>query len=198
MVEQNKLSELTDDELYQRLKFKQTAKSWTVGELYEVERRGFQLLDSDPALRTQLQEIRDNRRAKVSETIKPWLDRQFSVPNTISLSAFEHLTEIIKDQNKMVDWAKKPFGIAVPKLEFPTGSLQGLTGPVPESVSQLEIDNPKTDEPLAKVTFENLMAEVKETNKLLSRDSVFWVIAVSTVISAITSIWILVLTIRSR
>lgn len=51
----NSLEDLSDKDLFARLKAGQGDESWTVAELMEVERRGYEFLAEDPELQTALQ-----------------------------------------------------------------------------------------------------------------------------------------------
>jgi hypothetical protein len=57
------LSELSDEALIARLKKKAKDKSWSVAEVIEVERRGYQVLDSEP-------EIRDAIKSQLSASLE--------------------------------------------------------------------------------------------------------------------------------
>ena len=180
MVSREFLSGLSDEAFYQRLKLNQASRTWTVGDLFELERRGFDLLKKDPILQGQLEKVRDDHVATIKAT-------------------FEAIGKGAKLKTQsLIARLSTSAGVAHPVLTFPTSSLQAVIGPIAPEVSNLEIENPKTDLALFAAGFENLDRSMSKIVKSLRRDLVFWIIATSTVISAITSICILVLTINPR
>jgi len=200
MVDQKKLNELTDDELFDRLKEKQSVKSWSIGEILATEKRGFDFLSRDPQLRKELEESRD----KQIETIKKSSEqvRQLLLP--VDFSALNASRAVVRGL-KLPPGKQLPGGwISISDPNFGK-SLRSLTGSIPESVSNLKINTTESKQPLVEAiesTLEARLGEVlkanQRTNRLLERDPIFYVIAFSTIVSAVATVWMLVLTILNN
>ena len=197
MVEERKLSEFSDDEFFARLKEKESTRSWTIGEILELERRGLELLDRDPGLKTEIEAIRNRHLDSVKKAAEQVRNQLLPFQNSLisTASLIERMNLSLGIPKKSLDWHSGPNPMS-------PQSLKGITGPVSSEVSNVEINQQGADHLLLEAALNKAMkpflSETRLIRRLLSRDPVFWIIAASTFFSAIATIWMLVLTIQSH
>ena len=184
---------LNDQQLFEHMKSRQDHKSWTLGDLYEVERRGFSVLDADPVLRDEIKTARDKKLDLVLEQAKPLVAGYESF-----------LSKTLLDSKNLMDRVNKSLNLGTTVIKYSTGpintinsnysrdfpgmysipksvyldvgqaftSLQGITGPISLSASKIQISSPIADQELAislehnlSQTMSNLLQEIAESNK---------------------------------
>lgn len=67
-------AELSDQDFLIELRGRFSRKKWTIGDLVEVERRGFEILDGDLDIKKELEAQRDKMLASVREVLLPKLE----------------------------------------------------------------------------------------------------------------------------
>jgi len=179
--------------------------------MFEVERRGFSLLDGDPQLKDEIRLARNEKVHETVEAFKPVLLNYESLLKfeNSSLSTLNLIQRMQKSLNLDLESLNKydgPIGTFMPieskrlgkrtteswqswwqeedGLEGPSGvgsvnSLQGLTGPISSEVFDLEIGSTDVVPALLAATenkvLETIASAIGDTNRLLSRDSIFWI-----------------------
>lgn len=176
-METSKWSETSNEEFVALLKSKANSRSWTISEIFELEKRGFEILNSEPDLKLELERVRDVQIEKILKSTKPALD---------SLRAQGNLAEQILK--------------SLPKLEIPKGptyepllySLQGVTGPVGPRYENAQILEHEANNYLIQQGIAHTLKEIHNTNistlEALKKDPAFWMIFAFTGISAVCSI----------
>lgn len=91
-VTHNPLEGLSNEELLMRLKTKQESKRWTVGEIREVERRGYDFLSEDPVLQKELKDIIDQFVKNIEIAVGPTISK-ISEAGSAFISAAETLRQ---------------------------------------------------------------------------------------------------------
>jgi hypothetical protein len=183
-MEKSRWSESSDDDLVAILKAKAQDKSWTISEIFELEKRGFEILDKYPELRHELERIRDSQIEKILKSTKPALD---------TLRAQGNLAEdLIKALPKM----EIP---KMPSYQVPTFTLQGVTGPVGPKFGNSQILESAANNQLVQQGIAHTLKEILDTNvstlEAMKKDPAFWMIFAFTGVSAVCSILSIVLVI---
>ena len=191
------MSELSDEEFFNILKAKESKQSWTVGEIYELERRGMDLLDRDTNLKREIEVIQNRHFETVKKASENWQKQILPFQNTLLTSQ-----SLIDRMNSSLGLTKAPTKFYTgPKVIYPN-AIQGLTGPIAPEVSGLQINDSTADQALIEATLERIFKpiadDIKSIRRQQRRDFTFWVIAFSTLSSAVATIWILVLTIQNQ
>jgi hypothetical protein len=117
------LSELSDEALIARLKKKAKDKSWSVAEVIEVERRGYQVLDSEP-------EIRDAIKSQLSaslELMKKVLEPQLKQFKEMTAKALGPTSDAIRKLAEGSD--------AIRKLAEDNFKFKGLAYQFPRAIT---------------------------------------------------------------
>jgi hypothetical protein len=163
------LSEMSDELFIQRLILGQASRSWSLGEIAELEVRGFEILENFPELRSEI----ENRRNELVETA------------TSALMNYKKNYEVI--------------AASLPRYEILSNSLHTITGPMSEMVANAPSNESSIGAVVLNAAFENslkqLVASSKATEDSLKRDKVFWFIFLATAISALCTCVSLMLTI---
>lgn len=191
------MSELSDEEFFKILKAKEPGKSWTIGEIYELERRGMGLLDRDVDLKKEIEVIQNRHFETVKKASENLRNQLLPFQNALMSSQ-----SLIDRMNSSLGLTKSSINFYTgPKVIYPK-AIQGLTGPIAPEVSGLQINDAGADEALIGATleriFEPIAADIKSIRWQARRDMVFWIIAGCTFVSAIATIWMLVLTIQNQ
>lgn len=181
-MEKSKWSGISDEDFVALLKSKARSKSWTISEIFELEKRGFQILNEQPELKFELERVRDNQIEKILKITKPTLD---------SLRAQGDLAERILKTLPKVEILKGHIS------ESPIYSLQGVTGPVGPRYENAQILENEANSYLIQQGIANTLKEILHTNvstlEALKKDPTFWFIFGFTGVSAICSIVSIVL-----
>lgn len=102
----NKYREMSDLEFIDLLKSKLNEAKWNVGEIVELERRGIEIVDPEPALSMALLKKRSEFTASVNKALEPY-SRQFenlsrSINSFKDLHLGEAMAQNPKIENQMI------------------------------------------------------------------------------------------------
>lgn len=174
------LKELSDEAFVQRLVLKTTDRSWSIREIAEIERRGFEILDSQPELKREIQAIRDGLVKSATNALQHYKQNYETIAKAFPKPSLPKLPEYILN----------------PRL------LSTITGPLPENIGNIEATSPSTSETISTIAIEHLLQEIKKSNnkiaESLNRDLVFWLIFASSAISAVCAVASLLITILEQ
>lgn len=162
------LAKLSDETFIQRLVLNQASRSWSLGEIVELEKRGFELLNEYPELKRDIKHLRDKLVHKTTDALKSY-DKNF-----------------------------KNITASMPKFGTYTPTLHSLTGPMPDALASVPSNEAATSALVTTAAVENLLMDLNktssETRDSLKRDPIFWSIFIATAISAVCGVVSLILT----
>ena len=210
-MNRNEPQSLSEKDFITLLLSKLKDKSWTLAELYEVESRGGEFLSKHLDLRNAIDEVVATRLNSLRDSLKPTLQAINQIqdsrnahlarmtPNLSqeALRAMNHLEEL-----KILDQPVGPIGPSTVDIHRNLSLLKNVTGPLPVQVSNLEAKKENTNLELMQASIINLFQESVSVNKkihdALTRDLVFWLIFVIGLISAGSSVWMLIIEINRK
>lgn len=94
------LENLSDEELIARLKPKQSDKSWSIAEIREVERRGYEFLAAEPELQADLKKVISDFVKKIEEAVRPDVTR-ISEMGSAWISESESMKQVAAKMKEM-------------------------------------------------------------------------------------------------
>jgi hypothetical protein len=112
-------SEFSDDEFYEHLRSSVGGGSWSLAELVEVERRGYEFLDRDPELRIMIEATKERFLESMRGALKPLTDNIREIGKKLaqdsSAKSFKLLSEQWAKSYSDVFKLKSPFSEALAK-----------------------------------------------------------------------------------
>jgi hypothetical protein len=112
MPDENDLSRLTDEEFIRILKAKEKGRSWTLRELFEIERRGNGFLSKDPELQEAIRLVQSGVAKGITDALAPTL-KSLQVRAELARQLSEQFEGIGKNlnaavgQNALSAWQKQ-------------------------------------------------------------------------------------------
>lgn len=177
MKNESKWENISDQDFVAILLKHESDQSWTVSEIFELERRGFEILDDHPELQKALNAHRERLISRITKSIQP------------SLSAFR---QIESNFEKLQQSAPKINFPKFPKVEVPTLYIQSITGPVKPKLGETKFIESSNNGSLEKLGIENLLKQIADATKSTSDQMKpgwpFWTLFGFSAISAICSI----------
>lgn len=178
MSEESKWTNVSDNDFVLLLLKHRTDQSWTVSQIFELERRGFGILDAHPELQSELK------------------NRQQQIVSKIAISAEPALAALRGIQKNFENLQRSIPKIDIPKFpvfEIPTLNIQSITGPVAPSIGESQFIESADDGILEKLGVQHLLEQIADATKATS-DRVkpgwaFWLLFSFSAISAICSVY---------
>jgi hypothetical protein len=171
MNEGSKWSGLSDEQFVEILLQHAIDKSWTVGEIIELERRGFEILDGHPEVQNELRDRRDKFIEKILDATKPALDG-------------------IKKLQSSINLFQKPLSkFSFPTFEVPTLNIQSITGPVAPKIANSNFVRSSENGSLKDLAIHRTLEKIAEATEVIAKYSKpgwnYWALFVFSAISAV-------------
>ena len=180
MSEESKWANVSDADFVSILLKHRRDQSWTVSQIFELERRGFEILDGHPELQSEIKTRQEQFVSKIAKSAEPTLT---------ALRAIQKNFENLQRSIPKLDVPKFPV------FEIPTVNIQSITGPVAPSIGESQFIKSADDGSLDKLVVEGLLKQIADATKATSdhvkQGWAFWLLFAFSAVSAFCSAYVI-------
>lgn len=150
MSDESKWANVSDGDLVSILLRHRSDQSWTVSQIFELERRGFEILDGHPELQSELKTRQEQLVSKITKSAEP------------ALAALRGIQKNFENLQKSIPKLDLP---KFPVFDAATVSIQSITGPVGPRIGDSQFIESADDGSLEKLGVEHLLEKIADATK---------------------------------
>lgn len=181
MSEESKWENVSDADFVSILLKHRSDQSWTVSQIFELEHRGFEILDGQPELQSELKTRQEQLVSKITKSAEP------------ALAALRGIQKNFENLQKSIPKLDLP---KFPVFDIPTVNIQSITGPVEPIIGDSQFIESADNGSLEKLGVEHLLEQIADATKATSdrvkQGRAFWLLFAFSAVSAFCSAYVII------
>jgi hypothetical protein len=181
MSEESKWANISDADFVSILLKHRHDQSWTVSQMFELERRGFEILDAHPELKSELKTRQEQLISKITKSAEPAV---------AAIRGMQKNFEILQESFPKLDLPQYPI------FNIPTVNIQSITGPVAPDIGDSQFIESADNGSLEKLGVEHLLEQIADATKTTSdrvkQGWAFWLLFSFSAVSAFCSVYVII------
>lgn len=179
MSEESKWASVSDGDFVSILLKHRSDQSWTVSQIFELERRGFEILDGHPELKSELKTSQEQLISKITKSVEPAL---------AAIRGMQKNFEILQKSFPKFNLPKYP------AFDISTVDIQSITGPVEPIIGDSQFIESTDNGSLEKLGVEHLLEQIadatKATSNRVKQGWEFWLLFAFSAVSAVCTVYV--------